>query len=129
MLTLFRTTATHDWKGRPSHTLTMLGTGTREELLALQDKDVEAWQADDIENDKQMAIDDAKEAGEPEPRPVQPGWYRSDERWEMDLKSQKDWNGLRAFTGVIGESDYWSTVYHILDTDAKQGDGNASTTG
>lgn len=105
MKTLFRTSCSTDWKGRPIHELTLLGTGTVAELLALQNKDVEEWQARDIKTDIEM-----QEPGDEAPTE----WYRKGVRWEMDFSDSKGWDGLRSFASM-SEGYHWSMVYHVLD--------------
>lgn len=111
MPTLYKTNCNTDWKGRPSHMLEVLGTGTHEELLAKMDEDVREWQADDIQIDQEAENEDA-EAEERDPTPVSSVWHQEGVRWEM---SRKDTNEPREFASRDGEGGFWSLVYHILD--------------
>lgn len=110
MPTLFRTTCSTDWKGRPTHNLAMLGTGTLEELLALQDADVAQWQHEDIVADKEDEDDAVDE--EREPRSILDEWHIEDERWEMARENPTD---LRVFAEQDGDGGTFSIAYHIVN--------------
>ncbi len=106
---LLRVTVGTDWKCRATVTTEILGYSreNRDELVAIQDKDVERIKAEDIEDDILLEAEEAKE----EQRPVVPHsgqWPRSD-RWEMDRTKPDD---LRVLCGG-GQGDSWSISYHI----------------
>lgn len=111
MLHLFCTTASTDWKGRPTHHIGLLGISTnRDELVAKMDEDVRAWQAEELEERRQAAREDAL----PEPET----WEIENERWEM---LQEPTENLNRYPQVLREfawqsdGEFMSMVYHILD--------------
>ncbi len=115
MLRLFRTQADTDWKGRPSHYLRQLATGSHEELVKKMDEEIAAFQKDELEEDRKMA----EEEGEEPPTE----WYIQNERWEMNTDS-KAWTE-RPFQYPLTmreicyntSGDFTNIVYHILDLD------------
>jgi len=111
MLTLFKTLCATDWKHRPHHELIILGTGTKEELLKLQDEDVKRWQATDIVIDKEHAAElEESDISKYVPETWERiGGHFEVQRWEMDRKDPQE---CRKFTGFC-EGDSWSIVYHI----------------
>jgi len=109
MATLYKTTAGHDWKGRPDHKLEILGTGTQEELLALQAADIERWQANDIAaENEQIAIENEGEDSIKVPPITE--W---DETGAVAMDEPRE-DGGREFFHLSGDGDYWSIVYHIV---------------
>lgn len=105
MLTLYRTLCSTDHKHRPFHELIKLGSGTREDLLRLQDEDVQKWQAQDLQIERENASDDEEIPSTWE----RMGGYFESQRWEIERKDPQE---CRKFTGYR-EGDSWSIVYHI----------------
>ena len=109
---LFRTTCTNDWKGRPSHKLVLIATSDdRNWLIQAMADDVAKWQAADLAS-MQESWDEALEADEnlEEQRPTQ--WAAKNMRFEMQRPLNED---MREFSEVIGDGEFSTTVYHILD--------------
>ena len=112
MLTLFRSVCNHDWKGKPSNSLNAVGTGTREELLALQDADVERWQAEDIANENEAReIDNENEDDISLHAAPITKW---EETGAVEMDERRD--GLRDFFCKTEDGDYWSIAYHIHES-------------
>src|SRR4051812_6479915 len=99
MLRLFKVSVSTDWKGRPSHELTDLGTGTREELIRRMNKDVLEWQKKDL---------DGAPAGTP---------WEDEDKWESELRDPEP-GEVRSILREFAEDDdgeFSSIAYHILD--------------
>lgn len=119
MLRLFCTAASADWKGRPSHTLQYLGTGTRDELIQLMVEDVQKWQADQVAEDQRQYEDEMAGAeDESEEEPPGDTWEIENVRWEMKLPEQKPGDPPRETLREFAWNDdgeFSSLVYHIID--------------
>ncbi len=110
MPTLYATSCSTDWKGRPSHQLRILGTSeSREELIAIQNADVEQWKAESLEGLQQIAQENIDEGEDDEIPTV---WELENMRFEMEGVEQRE--GLRQFVEDNGDGDLWTLVYHIL---------------
>lgn len=118
---LYKTTCSTDWKGRPHHSIKVLGASDdRNWLLQLQNADVAKWQKGDIDDDNENA--DADEGSVHTPLTT---WEIEGERWEMQAENPKELGPQRVFAGKI-ESDTWSIVYHIHDDSEWDDDKNDS---
>lgn len=113
---LFKTNCATDWKGRPSHTLVCLGVvASFAEAVALQDKDVAEWQANDLECDKEER-EEMRASGdytEEEIGEAPTGWEIPNERWEM--RNEDPTKNLRQFASRWEDGGTWGLVYHLLD--------------
>jgi hypothetical protein len=124
---LFETTCSTDWKGRPTHGLTLVATGTREELLKTMDDKVRGWQAQDLGFQIEEDIEESVAEGNPhlaeafraklvelraaDAESVGKLWTIEWERWEM-LTPNDD---KREFASKDGEGGFWSLVYHFVE--------------
>jgi len=110
MRTLYATSCSTDWKGRPSHQLRILGTSeSHEELIAIQNADIGKWKAESLENLQQIAQENI-DNGEDDEIPTV--WELENMRFEMDSAERRE--GLRQFVEDDGEGNLWTLVYHIL---------------
>lgn len=105
---LWRTTCNTDWKGRPLHSLKLVGeSDSRDWLIELMNQDIAQWQAVDVASD-QAEWDEDDDMKTYCPRPTQ---WENDDRCEMELEKDKD---LRQFSEGF-DGNWTTTCYHILD--------------
>lgn len=118
MLTLFCTICSTDYKGRPNHTLQILGHGSYDELKLLMENDIAKWQAEDRKADKEE-IDEDDEEELPDYGPD--GWSIDGVRWEMDIGPPTPARTVQREFTYDNEDVTSSIVYHIMNNTV---DGN-----
>lgn len=120
MMTLLRVVASADWKGRPGVSVVVIGkSDDRDELLRLQDADVAAIQAEELEESQQEENETAEEEGRDPVVPV--AWEVKGERWEMKIPLGED--GKRPLRELVYDDggEFSSVTYHILDGQSAPG--------
>lgn len=113
---LYRTVCNTDWKSRPHHVLTDMGTGTKEELVQRMDQDIREWMAQEvarvqIEEAEDQDADEETLALQLQDDPELAGKWKNEGRFEMKLC---DGDGHREFVERM-DGDRCTTVYHLAE--------------
>ena len=126
MLLVFRTVCSTDWKGRPSHRLTLVAkTENREMAIAAMNKDISEWIAYDIvaeeyeeyegtESEKDWNMRRVTELLATKTSTELLGMWRRQGRYEMKLQNKDHREFVERMDG-----SFCTTVYHILTEDYK----------